>query len=224
MPLALQTRLLRVLEEQEVLPLGSEELVKVDLRVICASHRNLRALINRGEFREDLYYRLNGITIELPPLAARRDREMLIRRCIARECSEGRGSASIESAALKQLLNYDWPGNVRELRNAIRTALVICDGGIIRRCDLPAEVRRYNRSVGSRPREAVRPAASLASEDCASFESAERKVLLQVIEQHHWVMSRVAAQLGISRNTLYRKIKAHRISIARSVPPQPASS
>jgi sigma-54 dependent transcriptional regulator, acetoin dehydrogenase operon transcriptional activator AcoR len=206
MPVALQTRLLRVLEEHEVTPLGAESALKVDLRVICASHRNLRQLMEAGRFREDLYYRLNGITIELPSLAGRQDRAALIRKCIAREC----GSASvpadaIESAAFRCLLDYHWPGNIRELRNTIRTALAICDGGVIRCADLPAEIRESGTS-GARQ---VEPMP-------ASFESAERAVLLQVMEQNHWVMSRVAAQLRISRNTLYRKIKAHDIVIARS--------
>ena len=131
MPLALQTRLLRVLEEQEVVPLGTEIPIKVDLHVISASHRNVREMIARGEFREDLYYRLNGITLELPPLAARTDKERLIREFLAAETSDDR-PAAIEVAAFQRLLAYHWPGNVRELRNVIRTALAICDGGVVR--------------------------------------------------------------------------------------------
>ena len=131
MPLALQTRLLRVLEEQEVVPLGTEIPIKVDLHVISASHRNVREMIARGEFREDLYYRLNGITLELPPLAARTDKERLIREFLAAETSDDR-PAAIEVAAFQRLLAYQWPGNVRELRNVIRTALAICDGGVVR--------------------------------------------------------------------------------------------
>jgi transcriptional regulator with PAS, ATPase and Fis domain len=94
MPIGLQTRLLRVLEEQEVVPLGTETALKVDLRVICASHQNLRAMIARGEFREDLYYRLNGITLELPPLALRTDKERLIREFLAVETSDSRPAAA----------------------------------------------------------------------------------------------------------------------------------
>lgn len=211
MPLSLQTRLLRVLEEQEVSPLGTEQAAKVDLRVICASHQNLRDLISRGEFREDLYYRLNGITIDLPSLAARRDKAVLIRHCIVRELDDSCESVAIDGAALRHLVAYDWPGNVRELRNVIRTAMAICDGGVIRLCDLPAEIRQRARGE-SRP--ALAP--SLApGEAPASFERAERTVLLQAIEQNRWVLSRVAVQLGISRNTLYRKLHAHRIPLTR---------
>ncbi len=203
MPLSLQTRLLRVLEDQEVTPLGSETSVKVDLRVICASHRNLRELLARGMFREDLYYRLNGITLELPALAARRDKEALIRKCIASEIPAG-SSASIEGAALDRLASYDWPGNIRELRNTIRTALAICENGVIRVSDLPPEITHPGRHV---------PAPS---EQDISLEHAEREALLRVIEKNDWVMSHVATQLGISRNTLYRKIKRHGIPLIRN--------
>jgi len=211
MPLLLQTRLLRVLEEREVTPLGGEASFKVDLRVICASHRDLRALVERGEFREDLYYRLNGITLDLPPLAEREDKETLIRQCIAREsgCSD---DAAIEVAALRRLLEYNWPGNIRELRNTVRTCLALCDDGIIRVCDLPSEIAEYRQSARHQPS----PAAGEAKPELlGSLESAERGVLLRVIEQHQWVMSRVAAHFGISRNTLYRKIKRHGISLDR---------
>lgn len=205
MPLCLQTRLLRVLEEQEVTPLGSEGSVRVDLRVICASHRNLRELLARGMFREDLYYRLNGITLELPSLSQRRDKEAVIRKCIASEVAAGR-SVAIESDALKRLAAYDWPGNVRELRNTIRTALAICEDGVIRPNDLSPEIGE----PGRRPRQLPAP-----SEHDVSLEGAEREALLRVIEKNDWIMSHVAVQLGISRNTLYRKIKRHGIPLTR---------
>ena len=204
MPLTLQTRLLRVLEEQEVTPLGSETSVKLDLRVICASHRNLRELLMRGMFREDLYYRLNGITLELPALAARRDKEALIRKCIASEIPAG-NSASIETAALDRLMAYNWPGNIRELRNTVRTALAICENRVIRLSDLPAELTHA-------PRLSIAP----SGEQDVSLEHAEREALLRVIEKNDWVMSHVATQLVISRNTLNRKIKRHGIPLLRN--------
>lgn len=200
MPLSMQTRLLRVLEEQEVLPLGADRAVKVDLRVLCASHRNLRDMVARGDFREDLYYRLNGITFELPALATRQDKEALVRRCIEREAA-GAEPASIEFAALQRLLAYEWPGNIRQLRNAIRTALAIAAGRTIRLADLPDEVRECQ--------------AALPAAVPASLGDAEKTVLIRTIEQHGSNMSRVAAHLGISRNTLYRKIKRHGIVISR---------
>jgi len=142
MPLMAQTRLLRVIEDMEVTPLGSETAIKVNLRIMCASHRDLRSMMSRGEFRDDLYYRLSGICMELPPLAARADKEALIYKCIAREFAGGT-PVSIEEIALKRLLAYDWPGNIRELRNTIRTAIAICDNDVIRFADLPLDMRRY---------------------------------------------------------------------------------
>ena len=208
MPLLLQTRLLRALEEQEVTPLGGDVALKVDLRVICASHRDLRALVDSGDFREDLYYRLNGIVLDLPPLAARRDKEALIRKCIARE-SGGRGDAAIEMNALQRLLAHEWPGNIRELRNTIRTSLALCDDGVIRLSDLPADVTHPRPVAALTQKAPAEPAAPV------SFEGAERDALMRVIEQHGWVMSRVAEHFGISRNTLYRKIKRHGIPLTR---------
>jgi len=194
MPVALQTRLLRVLEEQEVVPLGTETSLKVDLRVICASHQNLRAMIARGAFREDLYYRLNGITLELPPLAMRTDKERLIREFLAAETSDGR-PAAIEMEAFNQLLTYGWPGNVRELRNVIRTALAICDGGVVRLSDLPSEVRNNETGASAPAPESPRPA------------SVEREAVLRGIRECDGNMSRAAQRLGMSRNTLYRHCK-----------------
>ena len=203
MPVGLQTRLLRVLEEHEVVPLGTETALKVDLRVICASHQNLRGMIARGEFREDLYYRLNGITLELPPLALRTDKERLIREFLAAETSDSR-PAAIEVDAFEQLLAYRWPGNVRELRNVIRTALAICDGGVVRLRDLPSEVREGDASY------------SEPVEDTGQPESGEREKLLRTIRECGGNMSRAAEQLGVSRNTLYRRCKRLDIAPPRS--------
>jgi transcriptional regulator of acetoin/glycerol metabolism len=202
MPLPLQTRLLRVLEEQEVVPLGSETALKVSLHVIAASHRNLREMIARSLFREDLYYRLNGITLELPALRERADKERVIHQALSAETAGGR-PAAIEPEALKQLLAYSWPGNIRELRNVVRTALAISDGGVLRHIDLPREIR-----------EAPGAAPPVAGSSVNPLQAAERAALLRVIEEHGWNMTRVAAKLGMSRNTLYRRLKRHAIPLA----------
>ena len=203
MPVGLQTRLLRVLEEQEVIPLGADTALKVDLRVICASHQNLRAMIARGEFREDLYYRLNGITLELPPLALRTDKERLIREFLAAETSDNR-PAAIEVDAFEQLLAYGWPGNVRELRNVIRTALAICDGGVVRLKDLPSEVRDGATDCTSPVPDPAPPAAT------------DRTELLRTLRECEGNMSRAAEHLGVSRNTLYRRCRRLGIAPQRS--------
>jgi sigma-54 dependent transcriptional regulator, acetoin dehydrogenase operon transcriptional activator AcoR len=211
MPLPLQTRLLRVLEELEVTPLGGDAAIKVNIRIMCASHRNLSDMMTRGEFREDLYYRLNGVSLELPPLAMRKDKEALICKCIARESARGE-AASIEATALKRLLAYSWPGNIRELRNTIRTALAICNNRVIRLGDLPVDIRGRRPQLSGQGQGA---ACTAGSSPHVTLASAERQALVQVIEQNQWNMTLVAAHFNISRNTLYRKIKRHGIPIAR---------
>jgi len=209
MPLPLQTRLLRVLEEQEIVPLGSEAAIKVDLHVLAASHRNLRDMICAGTFREDLYYRLNGITLELPALRDRTDKERVIHHALAVETGNGR-PAAIETDALQRLLAYPWPGNVRELRNVIRTALAICDGGVVRRIDLPREIRAGDSNI---PPE-VLPIPEVGTVTCSNpLKAAERAALVRVIADCRGNMTRVAVQLGMSRNTLYRRMKKHEIPL-----------
>ncbi len=216
MPLMLQTRLLRVLEEQEIVPLGSESPLKVNLHVLAASHRNLRDMIARGTFRDDLYYRLNGITLELPALRDRADKERVVHHALAAETGNGR-PAAIERDALQRLLVYPWPGNVRELRNVIRTALAICDGGVIRRIDLPREIREAETVKLAPPTSAIRTTVVPDGPGTANpLQVAERAALMSVIEDCHGNMTRVALQLGMSRNTLYRRIKRHGIPLAHS--------
>jgi transcriptional regulator of acetoin/glycerol metabolism len=215
MPLMLQTRLLRVLEEQEIVPLGSENAIKVNLHVLAASHRNLREMIAHGTFRDDLYYRLNGITLELPALRDRVDKERVIHHALAAETGNGR-PAAIERDALQRLLAYPWPGNIRELRNVIRTALAICEGGVVRRIDLPREIREAE-AYPSGACEIRTSSASGAAQSANPLQVAERAALLSVIEDCHGNMTRVAMQLGMSRNTLYRRIKRHRIPLAHGV-------
>jgi len=219
MPLTLQIRLLRVLEEQEIVPLGSETAIKVDLHVLAASHRNLREMIANGTFREDLYYRLNGITLELPALRDRADKERVIHHALAAETGNGR-PAAIEMDALQRLLAYPWPGNVRELRNVIRTALAICEGGVVRGIDLPREIREAcnNTPTDAAASPPALPAARAANGEPAPavnpLKAAERAALVRVIAECHGNMTRVAAQLGMSRNTLYRRMKRHAIPLA----------
>ena len=215
MPLTLQTRLLRVLEEQEIVPLGSETAIKVDLHVLAASHRNLREMIVRGLFREDLYYRLNGITLELPALRDRADSERVIHHALAAETGNGR-PAAIERDALQHLLAYQWPGNIRELRNVIRTALAICEGGVVRRIDLPREIREAHSFEDGTPawQQASAAATGPGAPAGNPLQVAERAALVRVIQDCHGNMTRVAAQLGMSRNTLYRRMKRHGIPLA----------
>jgi sigma-54 dependent transcriptional regulator, acetoin dehydrogenase operon transcriptional activator AcoR len=198
MPLMLQTRLLRVLEEQEVLPLGADRPIKVDLRVVCASHQSLRDMIDRGQFRADLYYRLNGLTLELPTLADRADKELLIRRIL------GAGNRQVvDSEAFQCLCGYGWPGNIRELRNVVRAALAICEGGVIRLLDLPSEVRLSGQRVPT----------TVNAVSLGPIEAAERQALVAAIQQTGANMVRAALLLRVSRSTLYRRCKELGISV-----------
>jgi transcriptional regulator of acetoin/glycerol metabolism len=212
MPLMLQTRLLRVIEEREVVPLGSDQAIPVNLHVISATHRDIRQMIQDGEFREDLYYRLNGITLHLPLLRDRSDKADLIRTLLQEE-NAGQDSIEIAEDAFHKLLDYSWPGNIRQLRNALRTASALCREGIIRLSNLPQEIFHTNAgaragAVGNAEIGAGAPAVNLPS---AALRDAECAALLRELERMHWNISRTAQALGISRNTLYRKIHKHNI-------------
>nr|WP_241093568.1 sigma-54-dependent Fis family transcriptional regulator [Xanthomonas sp.] len=209
MPLPLQTRLLRVLEEQSVTPLGSERAVPLELHVISASHRDLAQMVAAGEFREDLYYRLNGVVLHLPPLRERSDKAELIRTLLREE--SGERHVRISEDALHKLLSYAWPGNLRQLRNVLRTAAVLCSDGLIRISNLPQEIV----DAGSGP--CLVDGDAVAADDMpgrAALDSAERSVLQQQLERHRWNVSRTADALGISRNTLYRKLRKHGLATA----------
>lgn len=198
MPLALQTRLLRVLEERRVEPIGGEAQA-IDVRVISASHRDLNERVASGEFRQDLFYRLNGLVIELPPLRDRSDKLALLDFLLA---EEARGqSARLDDAAREALLAYSWPGNVRQLRNVLRTLCALCENGVISHADLPAEMRHARPAL---------PALPVSKPD--QLGDAERQALLAVLDAQHWHISHAAEQLGISRNTLYRKLRKHGIA------------
>ncbi|OIN50161.1 sigma-54-dependent Fis family transcriptional regulator [Pseudomonas azotoformans] len=192
MPLALQTRLLRVLEDRLVVPIGGEPQA-VDVRIISATHRNLCERVRAGSFREDLYYRLNGLEIGLPALRERSDKSQLLDFLLREEAGEQ--SVSVEPAAREALLAFAWPGNVRQLRTVLRTLVALSDDGWIGMLDLPGmvqytPVQHANESL---------------------LDNAERQTLLTALEQQHWHMTCTAQALGISRNTLYRKLRKYKI-------------
>ncbi len=205
MPVMLQARLLRVLEEREVIPLGGEIPIKVDIKLISATHRNLKELVAEGRFREDLYYRLQGITLTLPPLRERQDKRELIRHVLAMECG-AREEAVLSEGALRQLEAYSWPGNIRQLRNVLRTALAMREGREITVYDLLEEISRL--TPGAQHAECATEAAPLSS-----LETAERDAILHNLEKFRWNVTLAARHLDISRNTLYRKMKNLNIRI-----------
>ncbi|WDU62852.1 sigma-54-dependent Fis family transcriptional regulator [Pseudomonas poae] len=200
MPLALQTRLLRVLEDRMVVPIGGEPQA-VNVRIISATHRNLLERVQDGSFREDLYYRLNGLEVGLPPLRERSDKAQLLDFLLAQEA--GGQPVVLDPATRAALLGFAWPGNVRQLRTVLRTLAALCDHGQVGLEDLPAQIRQAR----------VQPVAQATPVD-SPLEEAERLALLTALEQQRWHMTHTAEQLGVSRNTLYRKLRRH--GIARS--------
>ncbi|WP_353632119.1 sigma-54-dependent Fis family transcriptional regulator [Pseudomonas canadensis] len=198
MPLALQTRLLRVLEDRLVVPLGGEPQA-VNVRIISATHRNLLERVQDGSFREDLYYRLNGLEVGLPPLRERSDKSQLLDFLLAQEANGE--SVALDPSARGALLAFAWPGNVRQLRTVLRTLVALCEGGRVGLEDLPAQIRQ------ARP-VSVTQAKSMES----PLEDAERLALLTALQQQRWHMTHTAEQLGVSRNTLYRKLRRHGIA------------
>ncbi len=220
MPLMLQTRLLRVIEEREVVPLGSDQPIPVDLHVISATHRDIRQMIASGEFREDLYYRLNGITLHLPLLRDRTDKADLI-SALLREENFGQQEVSIAQDAFEKLLNHSWPGNIRQLRNALRTASALCRDGEIRLSNLPQEILDTESTANGAPGNATAAGATpqnapaAPAPPSAALREAECAALLRELERMQWNISRTAEALGISRNTLYRKMHKHRIVLGQ---------
>ncbi|MFM2055919.1 MAG: hypothetical protein RLY71_304, partial [Pseudomonadota bacterium] len=201
MPRPLQARLLRVLAEREVLPIGATRPVKVNLRVIAATHCPLEALVREGRFRDDLYYRLNGAHVQLPPLRERRDLDGLIDRMLADGLGRHERPPELDPAARAALHAHHWPGNLRELRNAIDYARTLCDDGLLRLDDLPEAVAAAeSRSAPTR----VLPPADAVAETPAADEAG---ALLAALRAARWNVSAVARQLGCSRMTLYRRMK-----------------
>ncbi|WP_460062754.1 sigma-54-dependent Fis family transcriptional regulator [Pseudomonas sp. H2_H09] len=196
MPFALQTRLLRVLEDRVVVPIGGAPQA-VDVRVISATHRNLSARVANGSFREDLYYRLNGLEIAVPPLRERSDKAQLLAFLLANEAAGQ--VVSLDETAHHALLEYAWPGNVRQLRNVLRTLAALCENGQIGFEDLPPIIRQ------------ARAMTVVESGQERALDDAERVALLNALKQQHWHMSHTAKSLGVSRNTLYRKLRKHGI-------------
>jgi len=202
LPLELQAKLLRVLQEKEIRPVGSNQRVKVDVRVIAASNRDLESEYHKGTFRKDLYFRLNVVTVHLPPLRERRpDIPMLVHWFLDRYAPGA--TIQVTSAAMKCLLQYDWPGNVRELENCVERALALGDRAMIDLGDLPT-------SIASGPRDSVpAEAPRLSSTD---LEDIERATIQRVFEEVKGDKTLAGKMLGISRATLYRKLKRYNIS------------
>ncbi|SOE84462.1 Transcriptional regulator of acetoin/glycerol metabolism [Burkholderia sp. YR290] len=194
MPLNLQTRLLRVLAEGEVLPLGSDAPVRVDIDVICATHRDLARMVDEGTFREDLFYRLSGATLHMPPLRERADVLDVVRAVFDEEAQSAGHVLTLDARLAERLARFSWPGNIRQLRNVLRYACAVCDATRV-------ELRHVSPDVAAllAPDEAA-PRPALAGLDD------ERARIVDALTRHQWRPNAAAEALGMSRATLYRRI------------------
>jgi transcriptional regulator with PAS, ATPase and Fis domain len=204
MPFALQAKLLRVLEDGEFYALGGRKPTRVDVRIISATNQELEKLVREKKFREDLFYRLNVMRIEMPPLKHRTgDLPLLIAHILKRlSTTRGRRLPDISESAMDVLLNHDYPGNIRELENILEHALIVCREGIINRSHLPTSLRDRSPHPPVLPKEEV---ATLSGDVQAS----EKSMILSALKEYRWHRGDTATALKIDRSTLWRKMKRY---------------
>lgn len=202
---ALQVKLLRTIEEQEIKRIGSNQLIEIDVRIIAASNRKLAELVEQGKFREDLYYRLRVIEVNLPPLRERSEDIPLLVEHFLKEFGRERGRAfSVSPQALSELVSYAWPGNVRELENALEAAVALNRSGVIVPEDLPPKVRAESRK-GDRFQDLYA--------DLPSLDELEKRYLAHVLRVTGENKAKTAGILGINRKTLYRMVERFKLAI-----------
>lgn len=203
---AFQVRLLRVLEENSYEPLGSSKTIKANVRVLVASNRDLAKLVEEGLFRKDLYYRVNVVKLELPPLAHRKEDIPLLAEHFIQKLNRlrNRQILGLSHEALATLMRHDWPGNIRELENAIEYSFILCHNGFVGPEHLPHHLR-----ISTSP---FTDAAGLTLKDI------EKRVLLEALERNQWRRMATARELGIDKNTLRRKIMRLGIDIPQPTP------
>ena len=219
MPLHLQVKLLRVLQEHTYERVGDSETRQTNARIVAATNRNLRDAVAEGQFREDLYYRLRVFPLELPPLRERReDIEPIAELLLARAGARVGRSLRFSPGAVRILLSYSWPGNVRELENALEFASTVCQGQTLQPEDLPREIVAPNggpvTTAAGLPgrggsRLSVRDARRAAGDEP---NAAARAELTRVLDEHHWNRGEAARALGVSRSTLWRRMRALRLT------------
>jgi two-component system, NtrC family, response regulator AtoC len=206
LPLEMQAKLLRFLQEKEVRPVGSNQKVKVDVRIMAATNRDLETDYKKGTFRKDLFFRLNVVTISLPPLRERRSDIPILAHWFLERLAPGRG-VQIAGEAMKALLAYDWPGNVRELENCLERGIALTDRRILDLDDLPASIVRVESHTVPQLH-AIQETSPLTTTD---LEDIERATIARVFSQVNGDKARAGKMLGISRATLYRKLKRYNI-------------
>jgi two-component system response regulator HydG len=218
LPLDLQVKLLRALQEKEVRPLGANHTVPIRARILAATNRNLADMVEKGTFRKDLYYRLNVVNLRLPPLRDRReDIPLLAAHFLDRISREHKTKFVLSDEALHTMMRHDWPGNVRELEGAIERACTMCSGPVLRIGDLPTQLQQQ--ALGARnDSTANHPDAAGIAESSAvkSLADLEREAILGTIRKLKGDKLQAAKLLGIGKTTLYRKLKEYGLEDSQS--------
>jgi DNA-binding NtrC family response regulator len=196
-----QIKILRVLQERQFERVGGEKTITVDVRIVAATNRNLEEEIKKGTFREDLFYRLNVVHLEVPPLRERRDDIPLLMTAFLDQANKenNRNIKDISSEAKNAIYSYDWPGNIRELRNCIEAAVVLCRGNVIELGDLPPQVRGSGKN------------AKVDLDVGISLAEGERRLILSTITACKGNKTKAAQILGIGRKTLHRKLQEYQL-------------
>jgi len=218
LPLELQTRLLRVLQEKEVRPIGSTRAIPVDARILAATNRDISAMVSHGTFRKDLYYRLNVVCLKIPPLRDRKDDIPFLIAHFLEQNSRNRGQRSrfsLSDGCLRAMMLHDWPGNIRELENAVNRACTLTDGSEISLGDLPTSIKAIELSAAfQRQKEySSKHPESLGDRSLAAV---ERKAIIETLEAVNGDRVKAAKLLGIGKTTLYRKLKEYGDSYPKS--------
>jgi DNA-binding NtrC family response regulator len=206
LPLEMQVKLLRVLQEREFRPVGSLQRIRVDIRVVAATHRDLQREVAAGRFREDLFHRLNVVRITLPPL---RERKEDIPVLVDRFLTSAGGRYAIAAEAMEVIYRYDWPGNVRELKNCIDRMIAFNSGPLLHFNDLPSNVVNGGRTEGAGIRAMAAAVGAPASGMVLPLQEVERMAIEQALAYTRGDRSMAAHLLGIGRTTLYRKLKEY---------------
>lgn len=207
LPLSLQAKLLRAIEDRQFYPLGSRRVVNVNVRIIAATNRGLLNLVERGLFRADLFYRLNVVQIELPLLKDRKSDIPLLIRNICRKfrARQSKRAPQISEAAMSILLNYDYPGNIRELENILEHALIVCQGSTIEEDHLPAYMRQ--RMTLRQTRKIAPPPAPVLT--APAVIDKERDIIIRALQRNKWRREETAREMKMNRTTLWRKMKKY---------------
>jgi two-component system response regulator HydG len=211
--LDLQAKLLRALQEKEVRPVGATHRVPIKARIVAATNRDLAAMVEKGSFRKDLFYRLNVVNLRLPPLRDRReDIPLLAAHFLDRISREHGTKFTLSDEALRTMMRHDWPGNVRELENAVERACTMSSGPVLHLGDLPTQLQQQGLEARRVAASAGQPEAEGGGPEVTTLADLERQAILGAIRTLHGDKLQAAKLLGIGKTTLYRKLKEYGIA------------